>query len=139
VRRTVDQETFSVRFTPRRQKSYWSAVNIRRATELAIEGRMHPAGRASFQAREVKKPGRYSLENKAVELDPTLEKQFRANKRAWTFFQTQAPWYRRICIFWVMEAKREETRQRRLQELGDRAALGLPIKLLAGKKLRPAP
>jgi uncharacterized protein YdeI (YjbR/CyaY-like superfamily) len=130
VRRAVDEESFSVRFTPRKPKSYWSAVNIRRATELANEGRMQAAGRAAFEAREVKKPERYSFENKAKELDPTLKRKFRANKRAWTFFQAQAPWYQRTSIFWIMEAKREETRERRLAELIAKSAKGEPIKLL---------
>jgi len=130
VRRAVNEETFSVRFTPRKPKSYWSAVNIRRATELAHEGRMHAAGRAAFEAREAKKPERYSFENKPKELDPPLKNKFRANKRAWTFFQGQAPWYQRTSIFWVMEAKREETRERRLAELIARSANGEPVKLL---------
>jgi uncharacterized protein YdeI (YjbR/CyaY-like superfamily) len=94
-RRAVDEESFSVRFTPRKPKSYWSAVNIRRATELEDEGRMHPAGRAALEARDAKKPERYSFENKPKKRDPDSEKRFRANKRAWAFFQAQAPWYRR--------------------------------------------
>jgi uncharacterized protein YdeI (YjbR/CyaY-like superfamily) len=130
VRRAVDEETFSVRFTPRKPKSYWSAVNIRRATELAHEGRMHAAGRAAFEAREAKKPERYSFENKPQELDPPLKRKFRANKRAWTFFQAQAPWYQRTSTFWVMAAKRKETRERRLAELITRSANREPIKLL---------
>ena len=130
VRRSMDEGSFSTRFTPRKPKSYWSAVNIRRATELANEGRMHAAGRAAFEAREVKKPERYSFENKPKELNPPFKKKFRANKRAWTFFQAQAPWYQRTSTFWVMEAKREETRGRRLAELIAKSANGEPIKLL---------
>jgi uncharacterized protein YdeI (YjbR/CyaY-like superfamily) len=130
VRRSVDEDSFSTRFTPRKPKSYWSAVNIRRATELANEGRMHAAGRAAFEAREVKRPKRYSFENKPQELDPPLKQKFRANKRAWTFFQAQPPWYRRTSTFWVMEAKREDTRERRLAELIARCAKREPIKLL---------
>ena len=130
VRRAVDEESFSVRFTPRKPKSYWSGVNIRRATQLANEGRMHAAGRAAFEARGVKKPERYSFENKPKELDPPLKKKLRANKGAWTFFQAQAPWYQRTSIFWIMAAKREETRDRRLAELIARSAKREPIKLL---------
>jgi uncharacterized protein YdeI (YjbR/CyaY-like superfamily) len=130
VRRSVDEDSFSTRFTPRRPKSYWSAVNIRRATELADKGRMNAAGRAAFEAREGKKRARYSFENKPQELDPPLKKKLRANQRAWTFFQAQAPWYQRTSTFWVMEAKREETRERRLAELIARSANGEPIKLL---------
>jgi uncharacterized protein YdeI (YjbR/CyaY-like superfamily) len=130
VRRSLDQNSFSTRFTPRKPKSYWSAVNIRRATELANEGRMHAAGRAAFEARDPRKPGRYSFENKPKELDPSLKKRLRANKRAWTFFQAQAPWYQRTSIFWIMQAKREETRERRLAELIAKSAKREPIKLL---------
>jgi len=139
VRRAVDENTFSVRFTPRKPKSYWSAVNIRRARELESEGRLHAAGRAVFEAREIRKRERYSFESKPRKLDARSEKMFRANKRAWTFFQAQAPWYRRTSIFWVMEAKREETRVRRLEELIDRSARAQPIKLLAGMRLRTPP
>ena len=130
VRRSLDQDSFSTRFTPRKPKSYWSAVNIRRATELADEGRMRTAGRAAFEAREAGKPERYSFENKPKELDPSLKKRLRANKRAWTFFQAQAPWYQRTSIFWVMQAKREATRERRLAELIARSARQEPIKPL---------
>lgn len=130
VRRAVDEESFRVRFTPRKPTSYWSAVNIRRATELANEGRMHAAGRAAFEAREARKPARYSFENKPKELDPPLKKKFRANKQAWTFFQAQPPWYQRTSTFWVMEAKRVETRERRLAELIASSAKREPIKLL---------
>lgn len=91
---------------------------------------MHAVGRAAFEAREGRKPGRYSFENKPKELDPPLKKKLRANKRAWTFFQAQAPWYQRTSAFWVMEAKREETRERRLAELIARSAKEEPIKLL---------
>lgn len=139
VRRAVDEDTFSVRFTPRKPKSYWSAVNIRRARELESEGRLHAAGRAVFEGREIRKRGRYSFESRPRKLDARSEKLFRANQRAWTFFQAQAPWYRRTSIFWVMEAKREETRVRRLEELIDRSARAQPIKLLAGMRLRTPP
>lgn len=139
VRRAVDAETFSVRFTPRRSKSYWSAVNIRRATELEKEGRLHPAGRAAFEAREASRKVRYSFENKPNKLDPVLEEKFRSKKLAWDFFQAQAPWYRRTSIFWIMEAKRPETRIRRLQELITCSTRGQPLKLLSGAKMRPVP
>ncbi|HWN20225.1 MAG TPA: YdeI/OmpD-associated family protein [Gemmatimonadales bacterium] len=139
VRRSLDQDSFSTRFTPRKSKSYWSAVNIRRATELASEGRLHAAGRAAFAARDARKPERYSFENKPKELDPSLKKRLRANKRAWSFFQAQAPWYQRTSIFWIMQAKREETRGRRLAELIARSAKQEPIKLLDRKPRSATP
>jgi uncharacterized protein YdeI (YjbR/CyaY-like superfamily) len=139
VRRSIDEETFSVRFTPRKSKSYWSAVNNRRANELLQEGRMQPAGRAAFDSRESRKPGRYSFENPPKRLEQRLERKFKTNRLAYKFFRIQAPWYRRTCIFWVMEAKREDTRQRRLDELVASCARGKPIKLLSQAKMRPLP
>jgi uncharacterized protein YdeI (YjbR/CyaY-like superfamily) len=136
VRRGVDAESFSTRFTPRRTRSFWSAVNIRRAKELEIEGRMHQAGRKAFAARDSRTARRYSFESKPQRLMPHYQKKLRANERAWTFFRAQAPWYQRTSIFWVMEAKREETRLRRLNELIEDSARGQPIRLLAGKPLR---
>ena len=114
VRRAVDESTFSVRFTPRKAKSAWSAVNIARARQLQAEGRMHPAGLAAFRARV--KP-QYSYESRPRALAPACLAKFRARPRAWSFFKAQPPWYRRTCAFWVMSAKRPETRARRLDVL----------------------
>jgi uncharacterized protein YdeI (YjbR/CyaY-like superfamily) len=110
----VDETSFSVRFTPRKARSAWSAVNIARARELEAEGRMHPAGLAAFRARA--KP-EYSYESRPRPLSPAYLKKLRANPRAWAFFEGQAPWYRRTCAFWIMSAKRPETRERRLDRL----------------------
>jgi len=136
VRRAVDDESFSIRFTPRKARSTWSAVNIKRANQLEDEERMHPAGRAAFAAREPRSSRRYSFESKPRELRRDYQKRLRANRRAWTFFRAQAPWYQRTSIFWVMEAKREETRLRRLDELIQRSAKGQAIRLLSGKPVR---
>lgn len=122
VRRSLDDVSFTQRFTPRKKKSNWSRVNIKRATELESEGRMHPAGLAAFRSRDAIAVAPYSFENRSITLDAAAEKEFRANKRAWEFFQAQAPWYRRTSIFWVMSAKREETRARRLASLIERSA-----------------
>lgn len=130
VRRALDEESFSTRFTPRKPKSKWSAVNVKRATELQAEGRMHAAGTAAFAAREPAMAAGYSYESRPAELDKQLLAKLKANKRAWAFFQAQPPWYRRTSSFWVMEAKREEARERRLAELITRSAKGEPIKLL---------
>jgi uncharacterized protein YdeI (YjbR/CyaY-like superfamily) len=117
VRRSVDAESFSVRFSPRKPKSIWSAVNIRKASKLEAAGRMRPAGRAAFAAREARSSKRYSYESKAGALDPALQRELKRDRGAWEFFQSEAPWYRRTSIFWVMEAKREETRARRFGTL----------------------
>jgi uncharacterized protein YdeI (YjbR/CyaY-like superfamily) len=139
VRRGVDHESFSTRFTPRKPKSYWSAVNIRRAKQLEAEGRMQKAGREAFAACEAQNSRRYSFESRPRKLPPGYQKQLKANQRAWRFFRAQAPWYQRTSIFWVMEGKREETRLRRLDDLIDRSARGEAIKPLAGKPLRHPP
>ena len=132
VRRSVDETTYSVRFTPRKARSYWSTVNIKRAEELTESGRMTPAGLAAFENRS-RDSGKYSFENRPSKLDVNLEKRFRANKKAWTFFNTQAPWYQRTSIFWVMSAKKEETRLKRLSTLIKDSEAARRIGLLTSK------
>jgi uncharacterized protein YdeI (YjbR/CyaY-like superfamily) len=112
---SIDEQRYQQRFTPRRRGSHWSAANIKRIGELIDGGRMHAAGLAAFEAR-LQAPAPYSHENRhaPVALDSAHEKRFRANARAWAFFETQPPWYRRNTRFWVMNAKRSETRERRL-------------------------
>jgi uncharacterized protein YdeI (YjbR/CyaY-like superfamily) len=127
VRRSLDNDSFTVRFTPRKKKSKWSVVNIKRAKELESEGRMQPTGLAAFRARSAIAVAPYSLEGKSITLDPVLEKKFRANKMAWNFFQTLPPWYRRTTVFWVMSAKREETRLRRFGSLLERCVQRRPV------------
>lgn len=105
-----------------------------RAKQLEAERRMLPAGRAAFAAREARNSQRYSFESKPRKLAPSYQKKLRANERAWNFFRAQAPWYQRTSIFWVMEAKREETRMRRLDELISSSARGQAIKLLARER-----
>lgn len=130
VRRRVDDEAFVQRFTPRTARSYWSEVNTARALELIAGGLMHAAGQAAFERRNPE-GGRYSFERKAAALDPAAEARFRADRKAWTFFEGQAPWYRRVAVHWVTSAKREETRQRRLETLIRDSAAGRRIGLLA--------
>lgn len=129
IRRRVDDESYSIRFTPRRATSIWSNVNIRRVGELTKLGLMRPAGIAAFEARTSAKSGVYSFENrtKAV-LSAAFEKRFKANKKAWAFFTTQPPGYRAIACYWVMSAKQEATRLKRLATLIDDSAHGLRIK-----------
>ena len=123
VRRRIDDESYSIRFTPRRKGSTWSAINIKRVAELKQFGRMHPAGLAAYEQRSDKKSGIYAYENAPRTLPDEMEKAFRANKKAWAYFNEQPPWYRRVSIYWVTNAKKEETRARRLETLiGDSAA-----------------
>jgi uncharacterized protein YdeI (YjbR/CyaY-like superfamily) len=127
VRRSVDADSFSTRFTPRRARSIWSAINIRRARELVAEGRMQPSGRAAFQAHDPKRSGIYSYESLPRELDPSYTERLKANTRAWKFHRAQPPWYRRTSAYWIMSAKREETRGRRLEILIACSARGVTI------------
>lgn len=114
VRRSFDEISYTNRFTPRKPRSNWSAVNIKRVGELIAEGRMKPSGLREFEKRASRG---YSYESGARELDPDLAKRFRANRKAWDFFQSQAPWYRRTTTHWVTSAKKEETRLKRLATL----------------------
>lgn len=125
VRRSVDDERYCIRFTPRKARSIWSAVNIKRMAELTELGRVHPAGQKAFEARAPEKSGVYAYENRdAAAFDPAAESQFRANATAWDFFQAQPPGYRRTAIWWVISAKQETTRQKRLAILIDDSANG---------------
>lgn len=117
VRRRIDDVSYSIRFTPRKQISNWSAINITRVAELTKLGLMRPAGLHAFEQRREDKSAIYAYENAVRTLDPADEKTFRANRKAWTFFNAQAPSYCRVCIYWVTSAKKEETRARRLATL----------------------
>ncbi len=116
--RRIDDDAYCIRFTPRKPRSNWSAVNVRHVQELLREGRMHPAGIAAFEARTPPRPGVYTYENRhEAKLSRAQQQRFRANERAWKFFEAQPPGYRQNAIFWVVSAKREETRERRLATL----------------------
>lgn len=135
VRRRIDDISYSIRFTPRRRGSIWSAVNIRRATALAEEGLMSPTGLRAFEARDEKKSAIYAYENAPRTLPPDAEKTFRANKKAWEYFNAQPLWYRRVVTHWVVSAKKEETRARRLATLIADSAAGRRVgATVIGKK-----
>ena len=130
VRRSIDAGSYTVRVTPRKPRSIWSAVNIKRAGELAKLGLMHEAGRKVFAKRDVEKSNRYSFEREHVELDRTQLKQFRGKPRAWAFFQSQPAGYRRTATWWVVSAKQEGTRGKRLATLIADSDAGARIALL---------
>jgi len=117
VRRSLGEDAYTIRFTPRKPTSTWSAINIARVKVLGDEGRMAPAGLKAFAARSEKKSVIYAYEQKAAELDPVSLKRFRKNKAAWDFFRAQPPGYRKQMIWRIMSAKREETRLKRLERL----------------------
>jgi uncharacterized protein YdeI (YjbR/CyaY-like superfamily) len=118
LKKRLDADAFVQRFTPRRSRSIWSAGNLRRVGELAAAGRMAPPGIAAHAARDPKRAGLYSFENRGnVALAPSFERRFRARRAAWRWFEQQPPSYRHVAVFWVMSAKRDETRERRLARL----------------------
>lgn len=128
LRKTIDAESYKIRFTPRKKESNWSAVNIGRVKELTKQRRMQPAGLAAFALRKEAKSGIYAYENrKNAVLGKADEKRFRANKKAWEFFQRQAPSYRQNVIWALATAKKEETRQRKLERLISESKAGRRI------------
>ena len=130
VRKRLDAASYTIRFTPRRPGSIWSAVNIARARELEAGGRMRPPGLCAFRERDERKTRQYSYEREHTSLDPELESRLRANADAASFFDRQPPGYGRIVCFWIMSAKKEDTRLRRLAQLIERSAHGARIDLL---------
>lgn len=131
VRRSIDDVSYTIRFTPRKARSTWSSINIKRAQELTGMGLMHPAGLKAFAARVEDRSEIYAYEQRnAAELGEVYEQQFRADKRAWDFFQEQAAWYRRNAIWWVISAKKEETRLKRLAKLIEDSEQGRTIQPL---------
>jgi uncharacterized protein YdeI (YjbR/CyaY-like superfamily) len=117
VRRRLDAESFSIRFSPRKSRSIWSRVNVAHVERLMRAGRMTASGLAAFNARDERRTGVYSFEQDRPSLAPAYTKRFRADKAAWAWFQAEAPWYRRTTVHWVMSAKREATRLKRLSVL----------------------
>lgn len=123
-RKRVDGERYVIRFTPRKPTSTWSAVNIRRVAELEALGQMREAGRKAFAARREERSAVYSYERRPTAFGEPYAKAFQQHRAAWTFFEAQPAGYRRTAIAWVMSAKREETRRRRLVQLIDDSAHG---------------
>jgi uncharacterized protein YdeI (YjbR/CyaY-like superfamily) len=120
IRKSLNETSYTIRFTPRRPTSNWSAVNIKRVKQLKKTGLMHAVGLRAFAARRAKKSGIYSYEQpKSAQFTREQEKRFHANKSAWGFFRAQAPWYQRVTTYWVISAKKEETRCNRLSVLID--------------------
>jgi uncharacterized protein YdeI (YjbR/CyaY-like superfamily) len=116
IRKTEDDLRYKIRFTPRRRGSVWSAVNIKRVEGLIAAGRMQPAGVKAFLARKENKSGIYSYEQRRDQLEEPYHSALRKNKRAWNFFQTQSPGYRKRISWWIVSAKQEETRLKRLEK-----------------------
>ena len=128
IRKSVDATRFTQRFTPRKPGSIWSAINIRKAKALIASGRMRPAGLAAFRARRSDRSNVYSFEQKKTpKLPASYERIFRRNRAAWDFFRTRTDAYRRLTSHWVISAKQEETRLRRLGVLIESSEANRPI------------
>lgn len=118
IRKGIDGDSYKIRFTPRKPTSTWSAINIARVAELTKAGRMLPAGTEAFARRSESKSRTYAYENRAAaKFSPSDERRFRAVSAAWKFFQAQPPSYRKLATWWVISAKRPETREQRLTRL----------------------
>lgn len=116
VRKSIDNESYSIRFTPRRRSSIWSAINIQKVEELNKAGLMTPEGQKAFDLRTENKSRIYSHEKEPAILEPNYESQFRMNPIAWEFFDAQAPSYKKVMTHWIMTAKQEKTRLSRLEK-----------------------
>lgn len=132
VRKRRDADSYTIRFTPRRPRSIWSRINVRHVERLQREGRIQPAGLAAFASRAPDRTGVYSFENDRPDrLPPELERVFRANPAAYAFHAAQPPGYRRTLHWWIISAKREETRRRRLAHVIARAEAGRRIDFMS--------
>lgn len=116
VRKSIDEESYTIRFTPRKKTSIWSAINIKKVEELTKSGLMMPEGQKAFELRSEERSRIYSHEKEPAILDPDFEKQFKANKIAWDYFDKQASSYKKVMIHWIMSAKQEKTRISRLEK-----------------------
>jgi len=117
VRKSIDKDSYQIRFTQRKPTSIWSAINIKKVAELTKQGKMQPAGLVSFEKRTEQKSKIYTYENEEAKFTQTFEKEFKANKKAWSYFQSLAPSYKKLSTHWVMRAKQDSTKTKRLSEL----------------------
>ena len=124
VRKTIDEESYKIRFSPRKLKSNWSGINIRRVDELTRLGLMKPSGIRAFEARQEYRSGVYSYEQRSTELPPELDAILKKNKKAWTFFHAQSPSYRKTIFWWIVSGKQEATRAKRMARLIEWSAAG---------------
>jgi len=130
IRRRHDEDSFTVRFTPRRARSTWSAVNLTRYKALLAEGRVTGRGEAAWRNRHADSARKYSFESRAMPLSSAFVRRFKEQASAWTYYRFTPPGYQKTSAFWVMSAKQAATRERRLQILIDSSAAGLYIPLL---------
>ncbi len=117
IRKSINEVSYKIRFTPRRARSIWSVVNTKRANELSAQGLMKPAGLKAFAARQEYRSGIYTYEQRSVEMPEPYRSQVKKNPSAWKFFEAQSPSHRKMVNWWILSAKREETRLKRVAEL----------------------
>jgi len=134
VRRSLGDDAYTIRFTPRRSTSIWSAININRIKELTELGLMHPAGLKAFNERNIERTNRYSFEQSDIAFTAEQERLFKKNAKAWKQFQAMPPSYRKPATWWVISAKQEATKEKRLRTLIEDSEAGLRV-----KHLRPYP
>ena len=134
IRKSIDEKSYKIRFTPRKPKSIWSAVNIMKIAELTKLGKMQSAGIEAFKKLDKKKAKIYSFEQKDIILDKVFEEKIMENEKAWNFFQSLPPSAKKPSIHWVMSAKREDTKLRRLNTLIMSSEEGLRIPMLQRNK-----
>lgn len=134
IRKSIDDLSYMIRFTPRRPGSIWSSVNIKRAGELIEQGLMQPAGLKAYEARKENKVGIYSYEQRSVELPEPYNQLLQQNQAAWTYFLAQPASYRKAVSWWIISARQEETRLRRLERLVAYSVQGLPIPEFARRR-----
>jgi uncharacterized protein YdeI (YjbR/CyaY-like superfamily) len=128
VRKSLDEASYVIRFTPRRPNSVWSAVNVDRVSELTTHGRMRPSGQQAFELRRKDQSGVYSYENRHdAALEEAYDREIRSHSAAWRFFESRPRWYRQAAIRWVMSAKKEQTRRKRLSTLIEDSARGRTV------------
>ncbi|MBT29597.1 MAG: bacteriocin-protection protein [Thalassobius sp.] len=128
IRKTIDEESYKIRFTPRKKNSIWSLKNINTVEKLIKEKRMQESGLAAYKLRKESKSGIYAFEQEKTAFSKEFESQFRQNNKAWKYFNEEAPYYKKIAIHWVMSAKQEKTRIKRLETLIEDSENHLRIK-----------
>ena len=134
IRKGIDEHSFKQRVTPRRATSFWSEINIKKVAALTSEGRMKPAGVAAFEKRDQTKKYSYEQLRATLVLGPEREAKIRKNKKAWEFFEKQPPGYKRLCTWYVMSAKLEPTREKRLARVIRDSAAGRRLVPMSTKK-----
>lgn len=133
----IDDERYQRRFTPRKPRSIWSSVNVKHANELIAEGKMHPAGHAAFSARTENRSGIYSFEQRSVELPEQYATTLHSNKKALAYWEKAPASYRKAAMWWIISAKQEPTRVRRLALLMECSENGERIPMLTPSGVKP--